>query len=170
MVLYFMCVHVCASLSLSLSLFVCTCAVVPCSSLPTTLINGAVTGTVYTYGSSVTFTCSSTYYITGEAQTITERTLQCQASGQWNGSTPTCTSTWDSILKTLDLFPLNINPSVNEDKESGLKSFSSCLFSSLVMVICDNEVSLYRPPPPISFSFLFRCPSLNIRLKQTKTQ
>ncbi len=67
-------------------------SVVTCSSLPSVLSDGTVSGTssTYNYQSAVTFTCSAGYYITSEAQTVQQRALTCQNNGQWNANTPTC--------------------------------------------------------------------------------
>ena len=65
-------------------------AAMRCSNLPTTIPNGAVSGTQYTFNSIVTFTCSAGYHITGQPQTVVVRNLLCQLNRRWNSTIPTC--------------------------------------------------------------------------------
>ena len=64
--------------------------VVFCKALPTSIVNGTVSGSQYSYAKKVTFSCASGYFITGGLQTVTQRVLQCQDDGLWSAATPSC--------------------------------------------------------------------------------
>ena len=74
-------------------------SVVTCSSLPTSLVNGAVTGSKNSYTSTVTFTCSNGFFISGQPQTVVFRKLLCQLNGLWNDTTPTCSGASNHLWK-----------------------------------------------------------------------
>ena len=61
-----------------------------CAKLPTSLVNGRVIGSSYSYNKQVTFACSSGYYIGGGSQSIAARTLRCKNNGLWSAGVPTC--------------------------------------------------------------------------------
>ena len=52
--------------------------------------NGKKTGNTFTFGSTVTLTCLTGYYITGKQATDKTLALVCQADRTWNGTEPTC--------------------------------------------------------------------------------
>ena len=63
---------------------------VTCTGLSSSLTNGNVLGTTYTFGKTVKFSCNQGYFITGEQATVKSRTLLCQSNKQWNATEPTC--------------------------------------------------------------------------------
>lgn len=64
---------------------------VACPPLNSSLLNGFTSGSSSTtFGTSVTFTCKTGYFITGKQAADKKHVLTCGSHRQWNGSEPTC--------------------------------------------------------------------------------
>ena len=80
---------------------------------PGTPVHGNINSYVFTYGSTVEYTCNKGYTLVGSKQRV------CQANQTWSGTSPQCTSRFGSLIE------------------------SSYVIIIIIIVIIINSISLY---------------------------